>query len=457
VKSPTAVTEEVQTRWMHTADATTPAAVGRVRQWRPASGAAAVRDAVVRAPFARRTWAETLYALVGLPLGVAGFGFIVVVSALGLVLAVTFVGVPLLAFSGLAARRIVGVHRRLARALLDETIDPPAPFHAGRGFFVRMQAALADRAGWRARAYLLLKLPVAVIGFAVAATCWYVGAVFVTYPLSHAWFGLTLSLAGGRFDAWPEQLGVVAAGVVVVAASPWLIRAAVWLDRRAMHALIGPNRRSARVRQLEAARAQVAEDAAATLRRIERDLHDGTQAQLVTLAMHLGRAKQKLETGDLADAVAGLGLVDAAHRQAKESLLGLRDIARGIHPPALDLGLDAALATLAARSAVPTRLVATLTDPTSAAIESIAYYSAAELLTNVAKHSHARSADLEATTADGVLTLCVTDDGVGGAGFGRGSGLDGLADRVGAVDGEIRLHSPAGGPTIVTIDLPLHA
>jgi signal transduction histidine kinase len=457
VKPGPPLTEEVQTRWMHTADATPPVAVGRIGEWRSATGAARVRDTMTRAPFARRTWAETLYALIGLPLGVAGFCFIVVVSILGLALAVTFVGVPLLAFSGLAARRIVGLHRRLARVLLDETIDPPAPFQPARGFFVRVQAALADRAGWRARAYLLLKLPVAVIGFAVAATCWYASAVFLTYPLSHAWFGLNLSLAGGRLDAWPEQVMVVAAGIAVVAASPWLIRAAVCVDRRAMHTLIGPNRRSARVRQLEAARAQVADDAAATLRRIERDLHDGTQAQLVTLALHLGRAKQKLETGDVADAVAGLGLVDAAHRQAKESLLGLRDIARGIHPPALDLGLDAALATLAARSAVPTRLVATLTDPTSAAIESIAYYSAAELLTNVAKHSRARSADLEASTADGVLTLRVTDDGVGGAGFGRGSGLDGLADRVGAVDGEIRLVSPAGGPTVVTIELPLHA
>jgi signal transduction histidine kinase len=132
-------------------------------------------------------------------------------------------------------------------------------------------------------------------------------------------------------------------------------------------------------------------------------------------------------------------------------------MARGIHPPALDNGLADALATLANRSAVPVELVTDIQERPSAGIETIAYFSAAELLTKVARHSAARHATLEAVHVPGLLRVRVTDDGAGGARPVPGGGLRGLAERVRTVDGRIEVSSPQGGPTSVTVELPSHA
>ena len=259
-------------------------------------------------------------------------------------------------------------------------------------------------------------------------------------------------------DTWPHALVVVVAGAAVLLAGPWVIRALVWIDRRLIHALLGRPAGAERVRELEDARARIVDDAAATMRRIERDLHDGTQAQLGTLAMNLGQAKEKLEhhEGVPYDPAGALDLVEAAHRHAKEALVELRDIARGIHPPALDLGLEAALATLVARSAVPATLHAELPERPGRAVETIAYFSAAELLANAARHGHAQRIGVDVVESGGVLRLTVRDDGIGGATPGAGSGLIGLADRLRAVDGRLDIVSPAGGPTVISVELPLH-
>jgi signal transduction histidine kinase len=227
----------------------------------------------------------------------------------------------------------------------------------------------------------------------------------------------------------------------------------------AYHLLIAPLPQ--RVRELERSRARVVDDSAARLRRIERDLHDGAQAQLVAVAMKLGLATEHLGrmadgTGQ-ADLARVLELVSAAHRGAKEAITELRDLARGIHPPVLDHGLDTALTTLAARGDLPVELILNLPERPSAAIETIAYFCAAELLANVAKHSGARQARLEATHVPGLLRVRVSDDGTGGARIEPGGGLAGLAERVKAVDGRLRISSPPGGPTEVTAELPSHA
>ena len=216
-----------------------------------------------------------------------------------------------------------------------------------------------------------------------------------------------------------------------------------------------------RVRELEQSRAHLVDDSAARLRRIERDLHDGAQAQMVAVAMKLGLAREKLG-GTIAGTAQGdleraLELVDAAHRAAKEAITELRDLARGIHPPVLDHGLGAALATLAARSDVPVELVVDLPERPSAAIETIAYFCVAELLTNVAKHSGARHATLEVVHVPGLLRVRVSDDGAGGARLEACGGLAGLAERVRTVDGRLQISSPAGGPTMVAVELPSHA
>jgi signal transduction histidine kinase len=216
-----------------------------------------------------------------------------------------------------------------------------------------------------------------------------------------------------------------------------------------------------RVRELEQSRDHVVDDAAARLRRIERDLHDGPQAQLVAVAMKLGLAQEKL-----AAAVAGTGptdlartleLVEAAHRGAKEAIVELRELARGIHPSVLDQGLGTALTTLAARSGIPVELVTDLPERPSAAIETIAYFCAAELLANVAKHSGAQRTTLEVVNGAGRLRLRVSDDGCGGARVEARGGLAGLAERVRTVDGRLQLTSPRYGPTVVTVELPSRA
>jgi len=216
-----------------------------------------------------------------------------------------------------------------------------------------------------------------------------------------------------------------------------------------------------RVRELEQSRAHVVDDSAARLRRIERDLHDGAQAQMVAVAMKLGLATKKL--GILVDGTGQtdldrvLELVAAAHRGAKEAVTELRDLARGIHPPVLDQGLGTALTSLAARSDLPVELVIDLPERPSAAIETIAYFCAAELLTNVTKHSGATHATLEAVHMSGLMRVRVSDNGCGGASVDASGGLAGLAERIKTVDGRLQVSSPPGGPTAVTVELPSRA
>jgi signal transduction histidine kinase len=215
-----------------------------------------------------------------------------------------------------------------------------------------------------------------------------------------------------------------------------------------------------RVRELQRSRALVVDDAAARLRRIEQDLHDGAQAQMVAVVMklalardHLSAPAARIEGADL-DRV--LGLVVAAHSGGMEAITELRDLARGIHPPALGEGLGAALAGLAERSDLPVELVVHMPQRPSPAIETIAYFCAAELLTNAAKHSGAQRAHVEVSHQPGQVRLRVSDDGTGGARLQPGGGLAGLAERVKNVDGRLQVESPAEGPTVVTVELPSH-
>ena len=191
------------------------------------------------------------------------------------------------------------------------------------------------------------------------------------------------------------------------------------------------------------------------LRRIERDLHDGAQVRLTALAMTLGEIKESLAERGSADAT--LRLAVTAHQNAKDTLTELRDLARGIHPPVLDRGLEPALSALAGTSAIPVTLNVAITARPSPAIEAIAYYCAAELLANAAKHSAASRVCLSLRERDLGLALAVTDDGRGGAHLAPGGGLAGLAERVQTVDGRLQLLSPPGGPTSITIELPGHA
>jgi signal transduction histidine kinase len=241
-------------------------------------------------------------------------------------------------------------------------------------------------------------------------------------------------------------------------AAPWVTRAATSADAWLIRALLGPGRLAQRVHHLELSRALAVDDSAAMLRRLERNLHDGAQIRLATLAMNLGMAREKLgDGGEVPDAAAARELVDAALRGAKDALGELRNLARGIHPPVLDNGLADALASLAADSAIPVELEVSIPVRPTPAIETIAYFCAAELLANAAKHSSATKIAIRAASQRNVLLLSVADDGTGGADPARGTGLSGLAQRAALVDGGLTIASPPGGPTKVTLELPLRA
>jgi signal transduction histidine kinase len=320
--------------------------------------------------------------------------------------------------------------------------------------------------------YFVAKVPFTVFGVWFALSIWVEALFGIASPLTGGTgtagsvvFGRLLRYNGGPAPGFGLPCGVFVTGVVLLFIAPWTMRLVVYLDRRMMHLLLGPDAASTRVKSLEESRSKTLDAATETLRRIERNLHDGTQAQLVALAMRLGQAKEKLERFDAEDRTADLEairrLVDEAHRGAKEAITDLRDLARGIHPPALDTGLDNALATLAARSPVPTEVTVSIHTRPSPAIEAICYFCAAELLANVAQHAQASRASLSCAQHGPWLRIVLRDNGRGGAAVNRvgssSSGLAGLADRVGAVDGHLSIASPPGGPTAVTVDLPSHS
>jgi signal transduction histidine kinase len=235
---------------------------------------------------------------------------------------------------------------------------------------------------------------------------------------------------------------------------PFLARGLTNVDRAMVRGLLSPSDElERRIAELESDRGVVVDTAAADLRRIERDLHDGAQARLVNLAMGLGLAKEKILEGQADETVAAM--VDEAHGEVKLALQELRDLARGIHPAVLtDRGLDAALSSVASRCTVPVKVTADLPTRPAAAIEGIAYFTVSELLQNVSKHSGARSASVDVWRTDERLLIQVQDDGRGGAALDGGTGMAGLADRLGAVDGLFIIDSPPGGPTTITAELP---
>jgi signal transduction histidine kinase len=453
----------------------------------------------LRTLFSRRAWAELGYLTVTFPIAVAGAFYAAIMLVSG----------PSWAISATGLRRLAAANRFFAREILGEDVPAPPALGSATGFKVRtadgarMAAAansvhayarvwetkpgvtisgiprsqivdladeagitidgietrneafgwyrsrITDRAAWRARAYFGLKLPLVIAGLAGTAGCWLAATFCLAFPVWWAFLPqFRIIPLGAALTVYP-----ITAAVLALTGS-WALRASTAADLGLVRRLLGPATPADRIRALEESRARVVDDSTAQLRSIERDLHDGTQAQLVALAMKLGLAKEKLLDSDLERASA---LVEDAHRGVVEAITDLRTLARGIHPPVLDNGLPDALATLATRSTVPVELVVDIPERPSDAIETIAYFSAAELLTNVAKHSDARHATIEAIHVTGLLRIRVSDDGTGGARAVAGGGLRGLADRVRAVDGRLVISSPDGGPTTITVELPSQA
>ncbi|MEV5968612.1 sensor domain-containing protein [Streptomyces sp. NPDC051921] len=418
--------------------------------------------AAVRAPIEGRTWRAFGYVLTGLPLSVAYFCFAVALVSAGAGLLVTFLGIPVLAGALALCRGFGAVERARARGMLGLDVRAPEPARGRTGGALSwMGATLKSGASWRHFLYALLHMPWAVFSFSLSVALWAWGWGLFTYPVWQWVFPMYAGQAGLQLygddthslylDSAFEIALTSAVGLAFVLIGPWILRGLVSVDRLMVSGLLGPSRLASRVTELESDRGVVVDGAAADLRRIERDLHDGAQARLVALAMDLGLAKDRLAK----DPQAAAAMVDEAHGEVKLALQELRDLARGIHPAVLtDRGLDAALSAVSARCTVPVQVSVDLAERPAPAIEGIAYSTVSELLQNVSKHAGARRAWVDVWRTDARLMLQVRDDGLGGADPAAGGGLAGLADRLDAVDGVLAVDSPPGGPTTVTAELP---
>jgi signal transduction histidine kinase len=305
-------------------------------------------------------------------------------------------------------------------------------------------------AAHRPRPISVAGLAVCLLGSAVAIARW--APAHAAYPGGQL-FAAAAGLGGAALTAWVLGDSVAYRYRRAYYASLEERAARLEAERDAQARLAAA---AERARELQERRARVIDESAARLRRIERDLHDGAQVRLAALAMSLGEIREDIAAGGT-DPERTAALVAAAHDNAKITLAELRDLARGIHPPVLDRGLGAALSTLAGTSPVPVEVSAGAGDRPSPAIETIAYFCAAELLANVAKHSGAGQAAISVSEQDGRIIMTVTDNGGGGARLVPGGGLAGLVQRVQTVDGRLDVDSPPGGPTTVTIELPGHA
>ncbi|GAA0434083.1 sensor domain-containing protein [Streptomyces luteireticuli] len=355
-------------------------------------------------------------------------------------------------------------NQRRLHAMEWSGVSIPVPYRTlpRRGGFIGQvelcQALLKDRATWRDVEWLLVD---ATAGFALAMLApvlflyfpWgIVLACGVWKPIVDAggneWFAF-IHITGQTSANLAAGLGAVFA-LIGVFAAPALLRAHFNLARQLLH----PDHErelELRVQHLTETRHDAVDSSAAELRRIERDLHDGAQARLVAMGMSLGTIEALIEK----DPAQAKRLLAAARADSAEALTELRDLVRGIHPPVLaERGLGDAVRALALRLPLPVEVTVDLPGRASEPVESAAYFAVSEVLTNAVKHAEASRIRVDLYHADGMLRAAVTDDGRGGADTSRGTGLLGVERRLGAFDGVLAVSSPAGGPTLVTIEIP---
>jgi signal transduction histidine kinase len=395
-----------------------------------------------------------------LPVVLIGLGSFVVLAAGLLVSAGTlaiWVGVPLLGGMLGAARMFAELERRRIRVLTGREL-PPAEYRQAAGTGLRrLRVPLTDPQLWRDALHGLLAMPLATVTWSVTVTWVSVAPLFVLYPL-YGWATSTDLVFGGAHlrGYFPTAAVFLPLGLVFLVSIPPLLRTLAGMHVGLARALLGNETAALRARaeQLTASRAAAVKAEAQTLRRVERDIHDGPQQRLVRLGMDLEAVRRRLD--DNPDAAREL--VEGALAQSREALSELRAVSRGIAPPILaDRGLAAALAAAVARCPVEATLDCGLAvrERLPAPVENAAYFVVSETLTNVAKHARAGHCAVTVSRQAAALRVTVTDDGSGGAHPGKGHGLAGLADRLAGVDGRLDLHSPAGGPTVLTARIPV--
>jgi signal transduction histidine kinase len=404
------------------------------------------------------TYLGAIHLLANLVVGTITFSVVITMVSLSLSLSVFIFGLPLLMLTVLIGRWIANVERRRAALLLGaETRTPPSLSRNGLSFWQWVKKVVTDLPGWKGLIYSIVLFPWGIVTFTVTVTMAATALFLISGP---TWVWAVESTINDRVLTTGESvaysLAGAALGVVLLVLTPWAIRLMVAVDKLLVQGLLSGPRDAeleARVEQLTQTRAAAVSSADETLRRIERDLHDGAQQRLVALALDLGMARERIASGESSERV--LELVDRAHDEAKRSIVELRELVRGIHPAVLsDRGLDAALSALAARSPIPVNVDVQVLGRPPANIEAAAYFVVAEALTNVAKHSNATHASVTVRRTPTELLMNLWDNGRGGAVITPTGGLGGLVDRVQAIDGAVNITSPDGGPTTIEVRIP---
>ena len=428
----------------------------------PATGASSLRSALA-GPWIGRARRDLGFTLLSaglnlLPLCVLALPWIFYVP-ISLLPVLTCTFAPLAAVV-LLCPRLTALRRGCFYEVLGVQIPKPPVLERPAGSSGSLWPALRDHLRsprtWRQACYHLVVGPAVNLLGLLGGLLW---VAALTGLATSALLALFTAVGVFRY-AGPRVWGgaetwIVLLSLVLVYLGPWIVSAAVRMDTRAATDLLGPSRAeklAQRVANLTESRAATVDAADTERRRIERDLHDGAQQRLVSLAMNLGLARATLAP-ELSEAARQA--LREAHEEAKEALAELRELVRGLHPVVLeDRGLDAALSGIAARSPAPVRLTVDVPHRVSPTVEAVGYFIVSEALANVNKHARATAVQVDVRLDGTVLRITVTDDGIGGADAGRGTGLTGLAQRAASVDGSFGISSPLGGPTTIKVDLP---
>ena len=404
-----------------------------------------------------RLFRAAAHIALGLPISIITFVVIVVLVALSIgLLPVFLLGVPLAWITSIASHGLAGLERSRAGSYGAPIADPVAPL-VRETWLGRLRERLGSAPRWREILHHVVQMPACVVSYTIVSLSWCTSAALVLVPV----LVTTMPDDSAKFYVFdldhssPLRWTALVVGLIgLLLVAPWITLGAAHLQRALADRLLGPNGDEQLAAQVVEARTQrsAAVDAAeAERRRIERDLHDGAQQRLVALAATLGAASDKLDS----DPAGGRELVDAAHREAKAALVEIRDLVRGIHPVILeDRGIDAALSAVVARSPVPVELAVDIHERPPAAVESAAYFIVSEALTNVARHSGATRAHVSIARTSDTLVVEIRDNGRGGADASKGTGLNGMRERVAGMGGTIYVMSPEGGPTTILVELP---